>query len=314
LYFLNQMAILTQESADGQWGLVCNQGAQSPTQGLTTGAVSVSVHRKVGGAIAKIDLIRGIYYTLVIPFLLSYLKGAMMTDAELAILSLLVEKPRTDQSLHAEIEERGLRRWTAIGVSSMYYVLEKLEKQGLVQPIPDETPNRMWKITTAGYAVLQTAVADLLSTPHSHARGFELGLANLHVLKPSQVRAALANYRQDLVGRATRADQELKKELAGSAAFQTTALYSHNVAMYQAELKWIDRFMAEYESRGFQDPPEVRVESKPIPRIQQVVLPDDPDSVHKHTTLQSQNRKPNTKSKPSSPTTPLSTPKPPKPQ
>lgn len=52
-----------------------------------------------------------------------------MTDAELTLLSLLHEKPCYDHELNKIIEQRGIRRWAAIGMSSMYYVLDKLEQQ-----------------------------------------------------------------------------------------------------------------------------------------------------------------------------------------
>jgi DNA-binding PadR family transcriptional regulator len=99
---------------------------------------------------------------------------AGMTDAELAILSLLAEGPSFDHDLNATIEARGLRRWTAIGSSSMYYVLDKLEKQGLVQIVSETDGRREFKISPAGVGVLQTAVSDLLSTPHAHDKSIEL--------------------------------------------------------------------------------------------------------------------------------------------
>ncbi len=214
-----------------------------------------------------------------------------MTDAELALLSLLLGEPKSDQELHATIEARGLRRWTAIGVSSMYYVIEKLERQGLVEGIAETLPTRTWRITSAGYGVLQTAVSDLLSTPHTSARGFELGLANLHVLKSSQVRAALQNYRQDLISRLARARTELEKERAGLASFQATALYSHNVSLLEAELNWLDQFVRDWEAQVVEEPEPALPPFNPIPRMQQVILPQDEDSIHKRTTIQADYRR-----------------------
>jgi DNA-binding PadR family transcriptional regulator len=212
--------------------------------------------------------------------------GINMTDAELAILSLLNDGIHTDIALHAEIEARGLRRWTAIGVSSMYYVLEKLVKQGLVETIPEKAPERAWKITSAGFGVLQTAVADLIGTPHNIARGFELGLVNLRVLKPSQVRGALQNYIHEIGSRMQRAQHEMEKETAKGGKFEIIALYSHTISLLEAELKWVKGFAADYDKLGLQDPQPPPLEVKPIPRIQQVVLPEDPDSIHKETTIQ----------------------------
>src|SRR3546814_11724527 len=55
-----------------------------------------------------------------------------LTPSELTVLGLIVEQPRHGYDLEQVIEERGIRRWTDIGFSSIYYVLAKLEKRGLV--------------------------------------------------------------------------------------------------------------------------------------------------------------------------------------
>jgi len=215
-----------------------------------------------------------------------------VTDAELALLSLLTDTPKSDDMLFALIEARGLRRWTAIGVASMYYVLNKLEQQGLVHSVRSADSERQWTITNAGFAVLQTSVSDLLSTPRGNLRNFELGLANLQVLKTSQVRGALLNYQQELGVRIRKAQREQVKEQDGSTSFQTNALYSHTIAMLEAELNWLETFIAEWEAQAVETPSEPFPTPNVIPRSQQVVLPQDEDSIHKGTTIQANFRKP----------------------
>ncbi len=56
----------------------------------------------------------------------------MLTPAELTVLGLIVEQPRHGYDLEQVIEERGIRQWTDIAFSSIYYVLAKLEKRGRV--------------------------------------------------------------------------------------------------------------------------------------------------------------------------------------
>ena len=56
-----------------------------------------------------------------------------MTNAELAILSLIAEQPRHGYDIEQIIEARGMREWTEIGFSSIYYLPNKLEKAGLVE-------------------------------------------------------------------------------------------------------------------------------------------------------------------------------------
>jgi DNA-binding PadR family transcriptional regulator len=210
-----------------------------------------------------------------------------MTDAELAILSLLAEGPSYDHDMNTAIDERGIRKWTAIGHSSMYYVLGKLEQQGLVEQISEEFGHRRFQISAAGVGVLQTAVADLLSMPHTHDRSFELGLANLHVLKPSQVRSALLNRQQDLQAQLTAIREERS---TGGNPFQIDALYAHNVVMIEAELAWLHSFAVEWEAQA---PPEPEGDFVPgiAPRNRQVILPEDPDSIHKHSTQPARGRR-----------------------
>jgi DNA-binding PadR family transcriptional regulator len=215
-----------------------------------------------------------------------------MTDAELAILSLLAEGPSTDYELHSTIDARGLRKWTAIGSSSMYYVLDKLEKQGLVERLSadgkaeDKGPRR-FRLSPAGTGVLQTSVADLLGTSHAYDKSFELGLANLHVLKPSQVRAALHNRRQDIAMRLVRLREEREEAKTASGIFQIDALFDHHISMLEAEMSWLDEFTIAWEAQAPAEPEPV-IEPGIAPRIKQVILPQDPDSVHKQNTKEAQ--------------------------
>src|SRR5882672_2526971 len=151
-----------------------------------------------------------------------------MTDAELAILSLLAEGPSYDHDLNTAIEQRGLRKWTAIGHSSMYYVLDKLEKQGLIERISESYGHRRFQISAAGIGVLQTAVADLLGTPHTYDRAFELGLANLHVLRPPQIKSALLSRRQDIIFKLSKLRDERK---VAEGQFNIEALFDHHISM-----------------------------------------------------------------------------------
>jgi DNA-binding PadR family transcriptional regulator len=214
-----------------------------------------------------------------------------MTDAELAILSLLAEGPYDDHELNRLIEARGLRRWTAIGNSSMYYVLEKLTRQGLIShakpgaKAPDGEPaRRVFHLTPAGTGVLQTAVADLLGSARSIDRSFELGLANLGVMRFSQIETALLSRQQDLVMQLARL-QEAVEEDPDNDSFEAKALFSHRIAMIEAEIAWLESFIGDWRAQAPAEP-EITLETAIIPRSRQVILPQDPDSIHKHATRQ----------------------------
>lgn len=177
-----------------------------------------------------------------------------MNEAELTILSLLSEGPRFGHDLHTVIEERGLRQWITIGFSSIYYLLNKLERQQMLRSElrldPSGVARKFYTLTDAGRGILQTAIGDLLRQPRSLGSGFELGLANLHVLKPTQIYQTLSHHLADLRQRSEAIDQAWQRHQRDSTLPDTLrALYTHNLQMMQAEITWLEGFIADWLTR-----------------------------------------------------------------
>jgi len=212
-----------------------------------------------------------------------------MKDAELAILSIIAEAPITGYDLKAVIDERNMRLWTLVGVESLYYVIEKLENQGLIVSIDEKPPqqvkHRLYRVTPAGIGVLQTAITDLLSSPQPLPRGLELGLANLPVLKTDQAHHALLGYRASLHTRYEAAQRQLAFLHENDAPFHIISMFEHRIAILQAEMTWFDGWIDSWKEQA--PPVEDSPPTRPIedaPRMQQLILPQDEDSFHKHAT------------------------------
>ncbi|MCB9452307.1 MAG: helix-turn-helix transcriptional regulator [Anaerolineaceae bacterium] len=178
----------------------------------------------------------------------------VMTDAELSILSLVAEGPRYGYELQQIIDERGIREWLTIGFSSIYYILNKLEQQklltGMLYPEGRGPARKVYEITDAGRGVLQTAIAELLREPRALGSGFELGLANLGALKPAHVYRVLRHHQADLKIRldtVRHAWGRHQEENHGDDHIR--ALYTHSIAMMQAELEWMAVFLDDWKER-----------------------------------------------------------------
>lgn len=177
-----------------------------------------------------------------------------MTDAELTILSLLAEAPRYGHELEQIIEERGLREWMTIGFASIYYLLNKLERQELLtselRPDTAGPARKLYQLSEAGRGVLQTAVIDLLRQPRALGTGFELGLTNLDVLKPAQVYQTLSNHRGDLRQRLEAVERAwTRHQHDGETPNYLRALYTHSISMMRAELNWLNLFLDDWLKR-----------------------------------------------------------------
>lgn len=179
-----------------------------------------------------------------------------MTDTELTILSLVAEGPRFGHEIQQLVDDRGLREWLPIGFASIYYILNKLERQGLLSSqlrTDGRSPaHKVYEITEAGRGVLQTAISDLLRQPRSLGAGFELGLANLSVLKPHQVYTVLSHHFNDLNQRLDLIEKSWERhqrESTPEAADHIRALYTHSIALMKAEKEWLHAFIEDWKKR-----------------------------------------------------------------
>jgi DNA-binding PadR family transcriptional regulator len=175
---------------------------------------------------------------------------SIMTDAELTLLSLLAQGSRTGQNIQHMIDERGLRDWLAVGVSSVFVILDGLVDKGFLdsemRPSDGANLEKHYRLTDAGRGVLQTALVNLLREPHAFGTGFELGLANLHVLKPVQVYRALWQHQQELRGQYQDIQQAWDDYQDSLTHEPLKALYTHSLARMKADLAWLDTFLADW--------------------------------------------------------------------
>ncbi len=179
-----------------------------------------------------------------------------MTNAEFAILSLIAEHPRHGYEIEQLIQVRGMREWTEIGFSSIYYLLKKLEKSGLVEAEPTargaKGPKRkVFRLTKDGGAACREATLESLSRPHKNFPPVLLGMANLPAVAPADALAALRSHREDLVGQldGVAARQASQQPLP----FFVDAMFDHGRTMLAAEIDWLDRTIDLLEKRDDQD-------------------------------------------------------------
>ena len=170
-----------------------------------------------------------------------------MTNAELAVLSLVIERARYGYEIEQVIEERGMREWTEIGFSSIYYVLARLERRGLVESRVEfrqgRGPNRrLFHPTPAGRQAFRSAVYDVLSVPQPVASPFMLGLGNLPALEPAEALTALTTYRARLAERLAHVADRRRAQVHQSPDF-VDALFERTQVLICAELDWLDRLI-----------------------------------------------------------------------
>jgi DNA-binding PadR family transcriptional regulator len=162
-----------------------------------------------------------------------------LTDAELLVLGLVAEMPRHGYELEQVIEQRGMREWTQIGFSSIYFVLGKLEKLKLVVA---ENPARakakkVFRVTDAGRVTLAEQSLAALRTVRPSYSSVLLGMAHWPVLERDVALDALKD-------RATAVEAELQRLGDIQVAQQplpdfVEALFDYALNQLRADAQWV---------------------------------------------------------------------------
>lgn len=174
-----------------------------------------------------------------------------MTNSELALLSLLAEAPRHGYELEQLIRERGMRNWTEIAFSSIYFVLEKLVKKGLasseVHPGIEGRPNRkVYSITPEGYSALKQGVIKGLRSPEPGGQAFLIALSCQPLLEPAELDSALRARIREL----TTLIENLSVNPASldpRSPAHVHAMFEYSLTLLLAERAWVEDYLQHIE-------------------------------------------------------------------
>lgn len=170
-----------------------------------------------------------------------------ISDLEVAILGLVYEKPQYGYQLEKTIEGWGMRNWTQIGFSSIYYVLKKLEKKELVESklekVEGKPSRKVFTITDQGKEIMKETLTDLLSWNKKLINPFDLGLAYLNYLEPQEVIKCLENYLESAQGRIKFFESSVRMQEELDAPYYVVALFSRPLAILKTEMVWVEEFI-----------------------------------------------------------------------
>ncbi|MEV1009533.1 GyrI-like domain-containing protein [Streptomyces sp. NPDC049881] len=168
-----------------------------------------------------------------------------LTPAELTLLGLLAERPRHGYELEAVLTERGMREWTEIGFSSIYYLLKKLQERGLIaraDPAAGGKSRTVYAATAEGHRACADAAEAAIAEVRPVFPPLLVGLANQPALDHARLLAALDRRAEALaervghVRRAAEADRD--------APPFVRAIFDHALGQLSAEQDWLTRYRA----------------------------------------------------------------------
>lgn len=177
---------------------------------------------------------------------------ATLTPAELTVLGLLVEKPRHGYEVEEVIAARGMREWTEIGFSSIYYLLGRLRDRGLIAEVESSKGGRgkarhVYAPTAGGRQECTRAAEAAIAEVRPVFPPVLVGLANQPVIPPDRLRAALAT-RADALAAQIAAVRRAADAQRDAPDF-VRALFDYSLTQLDAERAWLSAYRASLHPR-----------------------------------------------------------------
>ena len=170
-----------------------------------------------------------------------------LSNVEAALLGLLRNGPMYPYQIEKEVQERDMRFWTELSMSSIYKLLRKLERTNIViskTEISDENRTRKrYELTEEGRKALENKVKELVSEPDHIRWQVDIGISNLDMLPLDEAVLCLDKYKAKL--------EQSIEQYRGLAKYMSEAgctrraqgLASRPQYLMEGEIRWIDSYL-----------------------------------------------------------------------
>jgi DNA-binding PadR family transcriptional regulator len=180
----------------------------------------------------------------------------------LAVMALLYERPMHPYEMVTVMRGRAKHEAIRLRYSSLYSVVEALQREALIQPLETVREGRrpertVYGLTDEGRVEFLDWLRELLSVPSKEYTQFAAGLSFLAALPPEEAVALLRE-------RASRLEEEVEEmRSAMDAAAEEQGVprlflveNEHELVLREAELRWVRGLVREIEAGTLDGVPE----------------------------------------------------------
>jgi len=192
----------------------------------------------------------------------------VISDKQFLILGMVAHPPYNElgisgTNLNHLIEERNVKVWTNLSFSSVYYILNQLEKKRLITTKETEVsgtgqsevgaPQRMFIVTVKGEKVLKETVIDYFQRSNLNYKEMNLALASAYVFEEREFldilyyQKTLLEDRISVVRRRYSEDQDEQSE--SDLPVHVWGLYKYAFGMLKARKKFLNEMILRIEEK-----------------------------------------------------------------
>ncbi len=180
-------------------------------------------------------------------------KRKVSNPLALAVMALLYERPMHPYEMVSTMRERGKHESVRLRYSSLYSLVETLQREGLISPLETVRQGRrpertVYGLTEAGREEFLGWLRQLLGEPAKEYTQFAAGLSFMPALPPAEAVALLKKrarlLEEEVEGMRSRMDEVMEQGVARLFLVES----EHELILREAELLWVRELVREIEA------------------------------------------------------------------
>ena len=179
-------------------------------------------------------------------------KRKVSNPLALAVMALLFERPMHPYEMVSLMRERGKHESVRFKYSSLYSVVEALQREGLIVRLETRREGRypertIYGLTEAGRAEFLGWLRELLSEPVKEYTQFAAGLSFIPALPPTEAMKLLERRVRLLEKEVEKMRSDMDAAMERGVAQLFLIEHEHELVLREAELRWVSELVREIE-------------------------------------------------------------------
>jgi len=164
----------------------------------------------------------------------------MLTNNDLLVLGLLLDRPMHGYELSQHVKAEGIPVWFDISTAAIYYSLNKLRREGLVSETHSGTRGEksIYRVTEHGRERFFAKMEDVLASEEPVRFQYDLGILLLNRLPHERASALLEERMAFLQQRQATLDRLIERESSSGEALKV-AILEHAASCTRVESQWL---------------------------------------------------------------------------
>lgn len=180
-----------------------------------------------------------------------------MSTTRLVILGYLRQYPQHGYELKQRIEDH-MGDWTSIAFGSIYFALNKLEQEGLIQKIATEQegnrPSRsVYRTTAAGEKEFLQLLRQLWTDVDQTLYNIDVGIFFMDSLPQEEILQFLAQRHEMLQQQIRYVEEHMSLQFERGIPRRAQAIFSHSLMHLKTELEWTATVLHDFKEGNYID-------------------------------------------------------------